>query len=48
MGGSIDHRKGVDGRVHDARMRDAVIGTCLPVAAEWFFGAEFGASRDIN
>jgi tRNA(fMet)-specific endonuclease VapC len=48
MGDFIDHRKGVEARVRDARMRGAVIGTCLPVAAELFFGAEFSASRDIN
>jgi tRNA(fMet)-specific endonuclease VapC len=48
MGDFIDRRKGVDGRVRDARMRGAVIGTCLPVAAELFYGAEFSASRDIN
>ncbi len=29
-------------------MRGAVIGTCRPVAAELFSGAEFSASRDIN
>jgi tRNA(fMet)-specific endonuclease VapC len=44
----IDHRKGVDARVRDARTRGDIIGTCLPVAAELFFGAEFSASRDIN
>jgi tRNA(fMet)-specific endonuclease VapC len=48
MGDFIDHRKGVDARVRDARMRGAVIGTCMPVAAELFFGAESSASREIN
>ncbi len=48
MGDFIDHRRGVDARVRAARTRGAVIGTCLPVAAELFFGAEFSASRDIN
>jgi tRNA(fMet)-specific endonuclease VapC len=48
MGDFIDHRKGVDARARGARMRGAVIGTCRPVAAELFFGAEFSASRDIN
>jgi tRNA(fMet)-specific endonuclease VapC len=48
MGDFIDHRKGVDARVREARMRGAIIGTCMPVAAELFFGAEFSASRDIN
>ncbi len=48
MGDFIDHRKGVEARVRDARMGGAIIGTCLPVAAELFFGAEFSTSRDIN
>ena len=26
----------------------AIIGTCLPVVAELFYGAEFSASREIN
>ena len=43
MGDFIDHRRGVDVRVRAARARGAVIGTCLPVAAELFFGAEFSA-----
>ena len=29
-------------------MRGAVIGTCMPVTAELFFGAELSASREIN
>jgi tRNA(fMet)-specific endonuclease VapC len=48
MGDFIDHRRGVDARVRTARARGAASGTCLPVAAELFFGAEFSASRDIN
>ena len=48
MGDFIDHRRGVDVRARDARMRGAVIGTCMPVAAELFFGAEFSASREVN
>lgn len=48
MGDFIDHRRGVDVRARDARMRGAVIGTCMPVAAELFFGVEFGASREVN
>lgn len=48
MGDFIDHRRGVDGRVRDARLRGDVIGTCLPVVAELFFGVEFSASRDVN
>ena len=48
MGDFIDHRKGVDARVRNTRMRGAVMGPCMPVAAELFFGAEFSASRDIN
>jgi tRNA(fMet)-specific endonuclease VapC len=48
MGDFIDHRRGVDGRVRDARLRGAVIGTCLRVVAELFFGVEFSSSRDAN
>ena len=38
MGHFIDHRRGVDVRVREARARGAVIGTCMPVVAELFFG----------
>ncbi len=48
MGDLLDHRRGVDVRVREARIRGAVIGTCLPVVAELFFGVEFSASRDLN
>jgi tRNA(fMet)-specific endonuclease VapC len=48
VGHFIDHRRGVDIRVREARARGAVIGTCLPVIAELFYGAEFSASREIN
>jgi tRNA(fMet)-specific endonuclease VapC len=48
MGDFIDHRRGVDARVRDARRRGAVIGTCLPVVAELFFGVEFSTSRETN
>jgi tRNA(fMet)-specific endonuclease VapC len=48
MGDFIDHRRGVDARARDARMRGAVIGTRLPVAAELFLGVEFSASREVN
>jgi tRNA(fMet)-specific endonuclease VapC len=48
MGHFLDHRRGVDVRVRDARMRGAIIGTCIPVVAELFYGVEFSASRDAN
>jgi tRNA(fMet)-specific endonuclease VapC len=48
VGHFIDHRRGVDARVRDARSLGAVIGTCIPVAAELFFGVEFSASRAMN
>jgi tRNA(fMet)-specific endonuclease VapC len=48
MGDFIDHRRGVDARVRDARIRGAVIGTGMPVAAELFFGVEFSVSREVN
>ena len=47
-GDFIDRRRGVDARVRDARIRGASIGTCMPVAAELFFGVEWSASRDVN
>ncbi|MBM4095106.1 MAG: type II toxin-antitoxin system VapC family toxin [Planctomycetes bacterium] len=31
MGHFIDHRRGVDQRVREARQRGARIGTCMPV-----------------
>jgi len=48
VGHFIDHRRGVDAGVRQARARGAVIGTCMPVVAELFFGVEFSASREIN
>ncbi len=48
VGHFIDRRRGVDGRVREARSRGAIIGTCLPVVAELFYGVEFSASREIN
>jgi tRNA(fMet)-specific endonuclease VapC len=48
MGDFIDHRGSVATRVRGARMRGAIIETCLPVAAELFYGVEFSASRDLN
>lgn len=48
MGDFIDRRRGVDARVRDARIRGAIIGTCMPVAAALFFGVEWSASRDVN
>jgi tRNA(fMet)-specific endonuclease VapC len=48
MGQFIDRRRGVDERGRPARARGAVIGTCLPVVAELFFGVEASSSRDLN
>jgi tRNA(fMet)-specific endonuclease VapC len=48
MGHFLDHRHGVDEKVRQTRRRGDVLGTCLPVVAELFFGAEFSASRDLN
>ena len=44
MGDFINHRKGVDGKVREARQRGARLGTCFPVVGELFFGVE--ARRD--
>jgi tRNA(fMet)-specific endonuclease VapC len=48
IGDFINHRKGVDIKVREARQRGARIGTCLPVAGELFFGVEASASREKN
>jgi len=48
MGHFINRRKGVDHRVRDARLQGAVVGTCLPVVCELFFGVENSATRDKN
>lgn len=48
MGDFINHRRGVDVRVRAERKNGAIIGTCVPVAGELFFGVEAGRSRDIN
>jgi predicted nucleic acid-binding protein len=48
MGDFINHRRGVDAKVREARQRGARIGTCMPVVAELFFGVEASATRDAN
>ena len=48
MGDFIDRLRGVDARVRDARIRGVIIGTCMPVAAELFFGVDWRASREVN
>jgi tRNA(fMet)-specific endonuclease VapC len=48
MGDFIDHRRGVDVRVREARQRGARIGTCMPVVGELFFGIERSTTRDEN
>ena len=48
VGHFIDHRRGVDARVREARSRSCVFGTCTPVVAELFYGVEFSASGEIN
>ena len=44
----IHRRQGVDVQVRDAMARGAIIGTCMPVLAELFYGVELSASREIN
>jgi tRNA(fMet)-specific endonuclease VapC len=44
----IERRRGVDERARRARARGSVIGTCIPVVAELFYGVEFSASREVN
>ncbi len=48
MGDFIDHRRGVDSRVREARQQGARIGTCMPVVGELFFGMELSSNRDEN
>jgi tRNA(fMet)-specific endonuclease VapC len=48
MGHFIHRSRGVDAQVQSARERGAIIGTCMPVLAELFYGIELSASREIN
>ncbi len=48
MGDFINHRRGVPDKAREARQRGGRIGTCLPVAAELFYGVEFSETRDEN
>jgi tRNA(fMet)-specific endonuclease VapC len=48
VGDFINHRRGVDSRVREARLSGARIGTCLPVVGELFAGIEGSATRDRN
>jgi tRNA(fMet)-specific endonuclease VapC len=48
MGDFIDHRRGVAEKARDARHRGWRIGTCIPVVAELFYGAEFSSTREEN
>ena len=48
MSDFINHRRGVDAKVREARQRGARLGTCMPVVAELFFGVEASATRDVN
>jgi tRNA(fMet)-specific endonuclease VapC len=48
VGDFINHRFGLPERVREARERGAIIGTCEPVVAELFYGAENSGTRDEN
>jgi tRNA(fMet)-specific endonuclease VapC len=48
MGDFVNHRRGVDERVRDARSRGARIGTCMPVVGELFGGVELSATLEVN
>jgi tRNA(fMet)-specific endonuclease VapC len=48
IGDFIDRRRGVAEKARDARLRGDRIGTCMPVVAELFYGAEFSSTRDEN
>ncbi len=47
-GDFIDHRRGVDVKVREARQRGSRIDTCMPVVAELFYGMEFSSTREEN
>jgi tRNA(fMet)-specific endonuclease VapC len=44
----IFRRRGVDGRVREARLAGHKIGTGLPVVAELYAGIEYSSTRDAN
>lgn len=44
----INHRRGVDIRVRQARQAGHRIGTCVPVIGEIYYGIELSASRDAS
>lgn len=44
----INRRRGVEVRVRQARAAGAILGTCIPVLGELFFGVENSATRDVN
>ncbi len=48
MGDFINHRRGVDAEVREARRRGARIGTCMPVVGELFFGVEASGCRKCS
>jgi tRNA(fMet)-specific endonuclease VapC len=48
LGHFINRRKGVYERARLTRSQGALIGTCLPVVGEMFFGVEYSASREKN
>lgn len=48
MGYFIDHCRGVDDRVREARRQGARVGSCISVVGELFYGVELSATRDKN
>jgi tRNA(fMet)-specific endonuclease VapC len=48
MGDFINHRRGVDERVREARRRGDRIGTGLPIVGELFMGIELSKTRERN
>jgi tRNA(fMet)-specific endonuclease VapC len=48
MGHLLNRRRGVDSRVSEARRNGTMIGTCMPVVGELFFGVEASANREPN
>lgn len=48
MSDLINHRRGVDRKVREAKLRGAVIGSCDPVIGELYYGVEYSDTREFN
>lgn len=48
LGDLVHLRRGVSGRVKEARQKGSKVGTCPPILGELFFGAENSQTREEN